>query len=176
MRGAQANAEAKASAYGTERGRKGSGVTEKCRQCGSPFNPSPRAGRNSHRRKDRNRSLTAAQFCSARCRQANYRWRRGQDLSAVTRASQLEAAARDLGGKRPTLPSAVTHHSQDIDSTGEKTTKNEGAQRLQIAGPELSDSAYHCATLPLDQVTAETVRKANRKADHPYLKKNLGAL
>jgi hypothetical protein len=60
-------------------------VSVSCRHCGNEFTPSLRAGRNTYRgRAGRERSLTAAQFCSAKCRQANHRWRSKQS-SAVTR-------------------------------------------------------------------------------------------
>ena len=60
-------------------------ATVSCRQCGSKFTPSSRAGRDTYRsRSGRTRSLTDAQFCSRKCRQSNYRWRRSQLRSTVT--------------------------------------------------------------------------------------------
>jgi len=63
----------------------------RCRHCNKIFIPAFRAGKDSKRSRDtgRERSLTAAQFCSARCKQANYRWRQKQGVyptsfSAVT--------------------------------------------------------------------------------------------
>jgi hypothetical protein len=75
-----------------------------CRHCGKRFVPPFRAGRNTRRsRPGRERALTAAQFCSARCKQANYRWRQSQDSG-------------------PNVLSAVTGGSHHIDVKGEFST------------------------------------------------------
>src|SRR5262249_42442583 len=136
----------------------GAGMTSvSCRQCGSKFAPTPRAGRDTHRsRSGRARSFTDAQFCSRKCRKANYRWRRSQERSAVTRKAEKI-------GKGPGVLSAVTPLVQHIDITNEIPTKTEGARPRQIAGPPLSARSLHLASLPLDPETAANVRRANRE-------------
>jgi hypothetical protein len=142
-------------------------MTTFCRQCGSKFTPTVRAGRDTYRsRSGRARSLTNAQFCTSRCKQANYRWRLKQNSSAVTRKAEKI-------GKGPGVHSAVTPPLQHIDITREISTKNGGARPRQIAGPPLSDRSLHLARLPLDPESAANVRRANREAytAKPYLPK-----
>ena len=135
-----------------------------CRQCGSKFALTPRAGRDTHRsRSGRARSFTDAQFCSRKCKQANYRWRRSQGRSAVTRKAKKI-------GKGPRVLSAVTPLVQHIDITNEISTKIEGARPRQIAGPPLSDRSLHLASLALDPETAANVRRANREVYLPTAK------
>jgi DTW domain-containing protein YfiP len=96
--------------------------TVSCRQCGSKFTPAFRAGRNTGRgRAGRARVLADAQFCTARCKQANYRWRR----SAVTPIAEKTRPG-------PEVRSAVTSPLQHTETTSEILTKNEGARPLRI--------------------------------------------
>jgi len=59
-------------------------------------------------------------------------------------------------------------HVENID---EKQAIFEGARPAQIAGPPLTASQFHCASLPLDPVTAANARRANQEAHtaKPYL-------
>jgi len=79
-------------------------TSKTCRQCGEKFIPAFRAGRDSHRRRNGERTLTAAEFCSARCKQANYRWR----------------LSRNTEAPGPGVRSAVTGPLQDIEIIKEK--------------------------------------------------------
>ncbi len=90
-----------------------------CRQCGKRFTPAFRAGRDSVRRQQssRPRAVIEAQFCSGKCRTANYRWRHKQGLSAVTEM-----------GAGPGVRSAVTVGLQDIENTRGLLTNLEGAR------------------------------------------------
>jgi hypothetical protein len=62
-------------------------------------------------------------------------------------------------------PATVTRPLEAIDLIEEISTEKTTEPRF-IAGPELSPSAFHCATLPLDSGTAERVRQDNA-AGHP---------
>jgi hypothetical protein len=103
-------------------------ATVSCRQCGSKFRPSFRAGRNTDRRRTgRARVLADAQFCTARCKQPNYRWRR----SAVTPTTEKTRPG-------PEVRSAVTPPLQDIETPREILTKNRGGRTLRI----MPDATY----------------------------------
>jgi hypothetical protein len=67
-----------------------------CRHCGQAFVPTYRAGRFTGRgrlghQRTHGRSFTAAQFCSDRCRQANYRWRKAQERRQEAQGARTEA-------------------------------------------------------------------------------------
>jgi len=136
-------------------------TSKACRQCGKKFIPAFRAGRDSNRRRPGGeRPLSAAEFCSARCKQANYRWR-----------ANRKAQEHSRNGEGPGVRSAVTPGLEGIEKIEEKTPISGSARPLQIAGPPLTPSQLHCAGLPLDSMTAEVVRRANREtySTKPYL-------
>jgi hypothetical protein len=142
--------------------------TVACRQCGGKFTPAPRAGRNSGRRRSVSppSAVSNAEFCSSRCRQANYRWRHSQRLSAVTSEGEKPRQG-------PGVLSAVTAPLQDIETTSEFSTKNHvarlpkgivpdakypGMYRLLLPGGGLSDMVN--LTRANDALRALTERKA----------------
>jgi hypothetical protein len=79
-----------------------------CRECGCTFLPAHRAGRFSGQGSPgRKRALADAQFCSARCRQANYRWRK----RAVQEAQQH---AKPLGKHYPQFSRNTAFSEPDV--------------------------------------------------------------
>ena len=122
----------------------------RCRQCGETFTPALRAGKDTRRgRLDRVRSLTAAQFCSARCKQANYRWRKSHVLS------------RNGNGGLTAPFSAVTRPLENIENTSEFSTISEGARRPQWRWCERLDGScdLYCDTETNMRHVARIVRR-----------------
>jgi hypothetical protein len=110
-------------------------MTEKrCRQCGGKFTPAFRAGRNTGRshRTSPPRSIADAQFCSAGCKQANYRWRRS---SGVTPSDENSCPGTDVR-------STVTRPFQVFDITSKFSKKKRPLGALAIVPDECWPGLY----------------------------------
>jgi hypothetical protein len=84
---------------------------------------------------------STARYCGDACR------KRASRVDVPPEAGGRPVGASKDGGR-------AIHHPL-VSVTSERPTA------VQIAGPQLSASAFHCASLPLDH---ETARRANREA------------